>query len=352
MEIALQRLAQQRLAGSTFSGPEQAVAWLGAVQSQEYPGGKWALGLRVPGATDAGLDQTFNAGAILRTHVLRPTWHFVTPADIRWMLELTAPRVHLRNAPYARGLAIDAALFLKSEPVMLRALEEQPFLTRAELGQALDRASIPASDLRLTLLVMHAELEGLLCSGPRRGKQFTYALLSERAPQAASLPHDQALSELARRYFCGHGPATLKDFGWWSGLTLAEARAGLNLAGAALDTLQVEGQQYWFDAAMPPARGPLPDIYLLPTYDEYWVGYQGFGRSRLGAEGAETGSPTDAAMLCAGRVLGSWRRTLEKGAVRIAFHPFQPFDPAGRAAAEAAARRYGEFLGLPVKFLS
>lgn len=190
---------------SPFTKPAEVVQWLGAVQSQDYAAAAWALGLRASELTSADVEQAFNDGTILRTHVMRPTWHFVAPADIRWLLALTAPRVNALNATYYRKFALDEAVFAASNRTLTKALEGGQQLTRAELVAALQCAGITATNaLRFTLIIMQAELAGLICSGARRGKQFTYALLEERVPPAQPFEHDAALAELARRFFTSH----------------------------------------------------------------------------------------------------------------------------------------------------
>jgi len=198
--LALRRLQHQRLAQNPLATPAEIVTWLGAVQAQEYAGAKWALGLRLPNATDEVLERAFAEGTILRTHVLRPTWHFVTPADIRWLLDLSAPRVTAANAHMYRQLELDPALFARSHAVMAGALQGGRYLTRAEIGSALARSGIAADGLRLVYLLMRAELDAVVCSGPRRGNQVTYALLEERATPARRLPREEALAELTQRY--------------------------------------------------------------------------------------------------------------------------------------------------------
>jgi Winged helix DNA-binding domain len=201
-DIAYQRLHNQRISSTTFATPAEVVGWLGAVQSQDYAGAKWAVAQRTHSLTDAALDQAFAEGSILRTHVLRPTWHFVTPADIRWMLALSAPRVHQLNSSMYRKCELDDATFARSNAALANALQGRKQLTRSELATALAHVGIHADGFRLSYLMMYAELEGLICSGGRRGKQFTYALLEERVPQAQHLDNDQALAELVTRYFC------------------------------------------------------------------------------------------------------------------------------------------------------
>jgi hypothetical protein len=183
-DIAHQRLINQHIAAAPFEKPSDVVNWLVAVQAQDYFGAKWALGLRLQDAHDAEIDRAFNAGSILRTHVMRPTWHFVMPTDIRWLLALTAPRVHAVNAHRYRELELDDATLKRSRKVLTKALQGEKQLTRDELRDALQAAKIAADGQRLAYIVMAAELDGLICSGARRGKQFTYALLDERVPPA------------------------------------------------------------------------------------------------------------------------------------------------------------------------
>ena len=177
----------------------EVVRHLAAVQSQEYPSGKWSVGHRTRGVSDADLDRAFEEGQILRTHVLRPTWHFVLPADIRWLLELTGPRVHALNAYYARQGGLDDDALLAGQRALAHALEDGRHLTRAELVTVLLQAGFDLKGLGLAYMIMHAELNGVICSGGMRGKQHTYALLESRAPHAPRLSPDEALAELVRR---------------------------------------------------------------------------------------------------------------------------------------------------------
>jgi hypothetical protein len=346
--IAVQRLHQQRLTQNPFATPTEVVAWLGAVQAQDYLGAKWALGLRMQHATDDLIERAFDEGSILRTHVMRPTWHFVTPADIRWILELTAPRVNAANAYMYRQLELDDALFLRSNAVIAGALQGGRQLTRTELGAALAEAGIVAEGMRLGYIVHRAELDAVVCSGPRRGKQFTYALLEERARQARRLRREEALAELTLRYYTGHGPATIHDFAWWSGLTVADAKAGLEMAASQLTHQVIDGRTYWFSASMQPAAEASLAAFLLPTYDEFLIGFASFDDSRTGGQSINGQLVFDSTIVIGGQVVGSWRRTFKKGALVIELAPFAALTAAEYEAVTTAAERYGAFLGMPV----
>lgn len=349
-DIARRRLRNQRITEAKFKEPGDAVGWLSAVQAQDYAGAKWALGLRLQGATDRDVEQAFNDGAILRTHLLRPTWHFVTPADIRWMLALTAPRVHAVNGHRYRQLELDSAVFERSNDALAKALQGGQHLTRDELRGVLRRAGITTDrEQRMVYLMMRAELDGIVCSGPRRGKKFTYALLEERAPQARTLERDEALAELARRYFRSRGPATVHDFGKWSGLTLAEARSGLEAVKARLRHEVVDGRAYWFPASRRSVRDRPPVAHLLSIYDEYISSYKDRG-AMIDKRHADRlrGMVNALSYVVAvdGRIVGTWRRTLKKTSVVIETSTFAPLKRAEKQAVARAAERYGAFLGL------
>jgi hypothetical protein len=348
LEILSRRLHNQRVAGTPFERPEDVVRWLGGVQSQDYPGARWSVGQRTGDCNDADVARAFDAGKILRTHLLRPTWHFVTPVDIRWMLQLTAPRVHALNAYQYRQLELDDAVFARSETLLASALQGGRQLIRLELAAILGQAGIKADKLRLSYIMMHAELVGLICSGAMRGKQQTYALLEERAPGAKILAHDEALAELARRFFVGHGPVTLKDYARWSGLAVAEARIGLEMVKGDLLHEVVDGRTYWFSAAMSPVQ-PMPTAaYLLPEYDECVLTYTDLGFPDL-PWARDAGAWTDffyRPIIVAGRRAGTWRRVIAKGVVRIEANLFAALDGAQWQALEDAAARYGRFVGM------
>jgi hypothetical protein len=353
LDIVQQRLSNQHLAGNPLETAADVVAWLGAVQAQDYVGAKWAVGQRVQGATDTTIEQAFNEGTILRTHIMRPTWHFVAPADIRWLLELTAPRVNQMNAYMYRQLELDDALFVRSNKAISEALVGGKFLTRTELGEVLSRAGITAKGMRLGYIIHRAELDAIVCSGPRRGKQFTYALLDERAPQAKSLPYDEALAELTKRYFTGHGPALLEDFAWWSGLTKTQARTGLEMVKSGLTRETVGDRDYWLAPHPPLVKETSPTAHLLPNYDEYLLSYRDT-RPVLDPAHAhmiETGNPIFGHFLVIdGRMAGVWRRDLRKDVVTITLKRFAPLSEAQEEAVHAAAERYGPFMDRVVKF--
>jgi hypothetical protein len=351
LDIAHRRLLNQHIALARFEKPDDVAGWLCAVQAQDYAGAKWALGLRLRGAIDDDIERAFTAGAILRTHVMRPTWHFVTPADIRWLLMLTAPRVHAVNAHMYRRLELAPATFKRSNATLAKALRGGQQLTRDELRVALQKAGIASdSGLRMSYLMMRAELDGIVCSGARRGKQFTYALLDERAPSARSLARDAALAEFARRYFTSRGPASVQDFAKWSGLTIADARSGLEAVQAELRHEVIEGRSYWSSASTPAVTAASPTAHLLSIYDEYISGYK--DRSAIvdaghAAKLSALGNALSYVIIVEGRIVGTWKRTLGKGAVVIETNLFTRLTRAEKRAIAEAAQRYGEFLELP-----
>lgn len=364
VDVAHQRLRNQQLSATHFSKPQNLVKWMAAVQAQDYMGAKWAVGQRVLGATDDTIEKMFADGKILRTHVLRPTWHFVSPADIRWMLKLTGPRVNLANSHYHRKLELDDAIFRRSNQVLVSALKGGKNLTRDVLRKVLDGAGIPTNELRLVHLLCRAEIDGVICSGPRSGKRFTHALLEERVPPRKDLARDEALATLTRRYFRSRGPATLQDFVWWSGLTIGDARIGIEMIQRGLEQEVIEGRTHWLLPAKPAAKGPsyVPAAIsigavrsqvacLLPTYDEYLIAYKDRSAALEPIDGNQRAlgnavfiSP----ILIRGCVAGRWTRTFKGNSVAVTLSPFAPLTRAERKAVYEAAHRYGLFSGKSV----
>lgn len=331
--------------------PADVVAWFGAVQAQDYHPAKWGVGQRLGGTvTDAGLDQAYAAGEIVRTHVLRPTWHFVTPADLRWLLELTGPRVHALNAYYYRQSELDEALLRRAAGLIADAVAGGNHLTRTEVAAVLERHGIVAAGFRLGYILIFAELEQVVCSGPLHGKQHTYALLDERAPEADPLDRDEALARLVRRFFTSHGPATAKDLSWWSSLTLADIRTGLAGAGDALENIDVDGVTFWVAAGgFDPVPAGIDEtaVHLLQPYDEYLVGYSESKRL-LDLSGTVAGTRLDSAangvLLLGTQVAGRWKRTLRSGEVALDVGLYQPFRAAVAPGLQAAADVHGAFV--------
>lgn len=355
LDIPLYRLHNQHLLQDKFNQPAEVVRRLGAVQAQDFAGAKWAIGLRSNRLTDSDVERAFTDGSFLRTHLLRPTWHFVAPEDIRWMLALTAPRVRAQLAYMDRQLELDQTFFRKSKALLVRTLQGGNQFTRAELERAFQQAHIPAAGQRLGHLLMHAELDGLICSGPRRGKQFTYMLLEERVPAVKTRSRDESLAELVRRYFLTRGPATFKDFCVWSGMTLADARNGMDMVKTEFVNEIVDDQSYWFSGSVTPGPRNSPLAHLLPNYDEYFIGFK--DRSAIGKLADQAGiKRNDPALLANllllnGQAAGGWRRTLKQDAVIVEVSLITRLAKAEEQAVRGAAEEFGRFLGLPVTFI-
>ena len=339
----------QHLAKQTVATAGEVVSTLGAVQAQDYAGAKWGIAQRTSGATDADVEKEISEARILRTHILRPTWHFVAAADVRWMLELTAPRVRAAVGSYDRKLGIDADVRRKTRTILSQALRGSNHLTRLELAQELTKGGVRADGTQLLAhLVMHAELDGLVCSGVRRGKQFTYALVDECVPATRYLMRDVALQKLATTYFRTRGPATEDDFAWWSGLTKADARAAIHTV-EGLDSEVINGKTYWYSTFGTLSKQPL--VRLLPSYDEYLVSYKDRSAMQRRVDLSIVGETFDFlgsyVITLNGQIVGRWARSIGGDTVAITLQPFVRLSRIELDAVEEQANRYAQFLGLP-----
>jgi hypothetical protein len=345
------RLRNQRLVAPHGSAAEDVVAWLGAVQAQDYAGAKWAVAQRMRRGSAAAVEAALQSGALLRTHVLRPTWHFVRPSDLRAWLTLSAPRVHAAMAGPNRQLALDAATFARSDAILAKALQGGQQCTRNELARALESRGIVVKDgVRMAHLLMHAELEAVICSGARRGKQFTYAAFEQRVPKAATPSREQALAELTLRYFQSHGPALAQDYAWWSGLTLGEARTGIALIATQLEEIAVAGKTYFCTRGRTRSTGD-DTLHLLPNFDEHIVAYTDRHASfdpRIAVSRSQ--ALANPGIILNGQLIGGWWRKLERDAVRLEAKPLVPLTRAQRAKLREAGDDYGRFLGMPVRW--
>lgn len=338
------RLQNQKLINSSFKDAASVVGWLGAVQSQDFPAAKWALGLRIKNAFDAEIENAFNQGTILRTHVMRPTWHFVLPQDIRWMLELTAPRLKKILASYDRRLELTEKLLSRCKKIFTKALQGGKNLMRSELGDELEKNKIMARTQRLAHILAHTELNAILCSGPRRGKQFTYALLEERVqtPQR-KLSRAEALATLAQKYFTSHGPAQVKDFSWWSGLSTKDSNEALAMIKSKVVQESVNGKTYWM-ANNTNLRTLSTNAFLLSIYDEYTIAYR--DRSDLSNEGyieklIRMGNALTAVIVVDGQVAGTWKRSINKTKPEMTL--FRKLNKAEQKALQKAEDSYLKF---------
>ncbi|HVI69201.1 MAG TPA: winged helix DNA-binding domain-containing protein [Magnetospirillaceae bacterium] len=351
-DVTVHRLTNERLIGAPFASPEEVIESLVAVQAQDYSGAKWGIAQRVKsGPTDADLDKLFDDGVFLRTHVMRPTWHFVLAEDIVWLQMLTSPRVYAFNAYYLRKLGIDEKTAATGKEVMAKELAGGKHLTRPELTKKIAEAGVEAAGLRTAYIIMCAELDALVCSGVRRGKAQTYALVSERAPKARKLEREEALAELTTRYFTGHGPAQPQDFAWWSGLAMKDVTAGLDFAKSKLASQEIDGKTHWF-AQTPPTILKPPVVRLLPNYDEFLIAYKdhsaSFDPSVL--KGISIGTRdlvlANHIVIVDGKVVGGWRRELKGKKVIIEVRLLRELSASEQQALEAQVERYDAFAGL------
>jgi winged helix DNA-binding protein len=351
-EIARQRLVNQRIEGERFEKPEEVVRWLGAIQAQDYQQALWAIGLRLRSATVADVERAIAEGKIVRTWPMRGTLHFVPPEDARWMLELSASRVLARDGRRLGQLGLDEGVMQRCKEIFYEALRGNGRLSRPEMMQLLEEAGVGTQSQRGYHILWYLSQAGLICPGPMQDKQQTFVLLEEWVPHSRELSREDSLAELAGRYFASHGPATVHDFAWWAGLTVTEARSGLEATMQGLISEKVDGKEYWMTGDAPGhAAHDGSSIHLLPAFDEYLLGY----RDRTAVLAQEDASkivpgrngvfkPT---IVVGGRVVGTWKRRLEKNAIDLALDPFMPpGDWEERAL--GAAGSYSSFVGLPL----
>jgi hypothetical protein len=353
VHITHHRLAGQQIAPVARKGPGEVVAWLGAMQAQDYPGALWAIGLRLPTATETDVAQAIADRTIVRTWPMRGTLHFVAAADVHWMLKFLTPRIIAGATRRRQQLELDDATFARCEKVFVRALQGGHQLARDELLGSLQRARISVTGQRGYHILWRLAQEGLICFGAHQGKQPTFALLDEWAPKTRSVERAEALAELARRYFISHGPATVHDFAWWSGLKISEARVGIETTAAHLASETIDGKIYWMSPGRPALRPASPRVHLLPGFDEYMLGYQDRSAA-LDPQHAQKIVPGGNGMFMPtlvinGRVAGTWKRVVKKKSVVITAAPFVSLKKAEGRALAAAAERYGRFLNLPVE---
>lgn len=345
IDISRLRLFNQHLASQKFKKPAEIVMHLGAVQAQDYAGAKWAVGMRLQKSKDAEIDKALADGSIIRTHVLRPTWHFVTPADARWMIELTAPRINMLAAGRHRQLKLDSRTLNLSNDTLAKVLEGNKQLDRFELAGVLNKAGIATDEQRLPHILMQAELDRVICSGGRQGKQFTYMLFDERVPKGPDLKREEAVAMLVQRYFTSRGPATIHDFTWWSGLTVTHAKAGIEANKDELVEITINGVAYWTTRHQQEIPGRAPMAYLLPAYDEYAVAYSDRSIAINKKYKEQTQHIIFApAVLVDGQVAGTWRRTLKEKEAEVELSLFGKLNQAQRTAVEKAILRYKKFI--------
>ncbi|HVO76241.1 MAG TPA: winged helix DNA-binding domain-containing protein [Ignavibacteriaceae bacterium] len=353
-EIAYLRLINQQVARTKFNYPKEIVSWMGAIQAQDYAMAKWAIGLRLQGSAEKEIEAAFNKGEILRTHLLRPTWHFISPEDIYWMLELTAPHIKRSLNTRRKWLELDRKTMLKSEKIIMVALNEQEHLTRDEIFNFLEIKKIAIKNQRGVHILLEAELDGLICSGRIKGNQRTYALLEERVPKKKILPREEALAELSQRYFLSHGPAVLQDFAWWSGLPVKDARMAIESLKKNFISERIGSQVYWFDDSISFPDKLILSAYLLPAYDEFLISYKDRTASLELEHHKKTVSSNGIfrpAIVINGKIAGIWKKITKGDEIIIELNLFSLQNKSTVKSLKIRSEELGKFFEMDTRLL-
>lgn len=341
------RLQSQQLVAPAFKSPKDLVSWMGAIQGQDYRMVKWALGIRLKEGTLSRVDEALQRGEIIRTHILRPTWHLVMPEDIRWMIMLTGKRIKAAWGSADKQLEIDEELLAKCNCTLEKILEGNKHLTKQELMQELEKAGIKTNEHRINRITLAAEADGILCSGAERDKKHTYALLEERVPRAKELHKDEALAKLAGQYFQSHSPATLNDFVWWSGLPITEARKAIDFIKCDLVTEKTDSVDFYIHRVYSNAPQADDIIHLMPPYDEYLISYK--DRTAVLDKEHHPKAFTNygifyQVILYNGKIVGNWKKIVKKGEISIDASPFDKKFKFDKKLMREAEERYKKFL--------
>lgn len=347
-EIALLRLVNQQLAISKLKTPKEVVDWMGAIQAQDYSMSKWAVGARLPGSTDKSVESAINSGEIIRTHALRPTWHLVASEDVGWILELSAPQIKTAMRARDRELGLTETVFNTSNNIIEKALCSGNHLTREALVALLAEQGFENENNRVSHLLMRAEIEGIICSGRIKSGKQTYALLAERVPKTRELKRDEAAAELARRYFTSHGPATLTDFVWWSGLPVKECRQAIEEIKTSFVAETFDNETYWLSSETVIPGIQKDKIFLLPAYDEFIISYKNRTPSLTFENHIKTVSNNGIfrpIIVQNGQVIGIWKRTIKNDKVILETEYFGSPGKTIQKQVEKEFEKYVQFLG-------
>jgi len=346
-DIANIRLLSQQIESTKFKAAKDLVKWMGAMQAQDYYMAKWAIGVRLPGSTERQIQTAIDKGQIIRTHLLRPTWHFVSPEDIYWMLELTAPQIKASSKSRDKQLELTEKIYTKSNSIIQKALRDGKHLTREELMAELAKAKIATDNNRSSHLLLRAELEAIICSGAAKGKNRTYALLENVVPETTPLSKDEALSKLAKKYFSSHCPATLQDFIWWSGLSVVNAKHALEIIKPDFISETINSQTFWLtnSFSIPATAGK--SCYLLPAYDEFMISYKDRNAS-LNFEGQKKSISINGIfnpiIVINGQVTGLWKRIIKSDRVIVETEFFRAHNKTELNLIKKASVLFGHFL--------
>lgn len=347
-EIAYTRLLNQQIQQSQFVKPKDLVSYMGAMQAQDFNMVQWAVGLRLQNVKQQDVENAYNKGEILRTHLLRPTWHFVTSQDINWMLDLTAPRIKSICKSRWKELELTESDFNKFNKIIEKALSKEKGLTRNQLQVVFENAKINTTGNRMSHILLRAELDKIVCSGVNKGKTRTYALLRERIAKPKQIHREEALALLADRYFTSHGPATLEDFIWWSGLTVKDAKLALDIVETSFTSATIDSQTYWFKGSLS-KPGKKMHVYLLPAYDEFLISY----KNRSAALSIEPNNKVVSnngifypVIIINGQVAGLWKRTIQKHNVIIETQLFKGPKKNEKRLIEQSVVNFSNFLGI------
>ena len=349
-DIAIKRLSSQHIENQRFKLPAELVSWLGAVQGQDYAGAKWSIGLRLNGIKDSDVEQALKNKTIVRTWALRGTLHFVASSDIHWLLTLISPRIISKNTRRYQELKLDKKTLSQSNKILRNALNNDNQLTRSELLKILNQKGISTEGQRGYYILQRASLEGFICQGLTQFNDPTFMSLEEFPEN--KIDHEAALAELAKRYFYSHGPGTLKDFIWWSGLFAKDARAGLDAIKSKLKKEVINGVTYWMSSIISDQLDS-PKINLLPGFDEYLLSYKDRGASIDTEQIKRMLTPTNGffrpTIIINGRVKGTWKRIIKRGKVIIELNPFMPLNDDETEILALEVHRFGEFLGRDIE---
>lgn len=352
-DIPSLRLQSQYIIKSEFSLVKDLVGSMGAMQAQDLAMAKWAVGLRLDQSTEETIENAYNNGEIIRTHLMRPTWHFVSPEDIYWLLELTAPRIIPTLKARNKQLELTEEIFSKCYRILEKELTNGNSLTREELARLFMFENIKTDENRFSHLMIKAELDGLVCSGPLKNKKLSYASLSERVPIKKLLSKDESLYELAKRYFVSHGPATLQDFVWWSGLSVSDARKALEMNKSSLNSETIESATYWFGNPTTSTKSK-PIVHLLPAFDELLISYRDRKAIISDPDNKKAISSNGIfrpIIVVDGKVCGIWRRLSKMNLVVVEANLFQPQNESIIEGVENEANRFGLFINKPIQLI-